>query len=103
MDVQTGQHRGEPLAWLVHAQQLGHGLAQGLERASAGRMSATCAIVLRKDAVNLGWKLAQVVNDISPPSLLDTCHAERHPVAARVLPRRRAGAGLPCLPDEQLS
>ena len=37
------------------------------------------------DAVNLGWKLAQVVNRTSPESLLDTYHAERHPVAARVL------------------
>jgi 3-(3-hydroxy-phenyl)propionate hydroxylase len=38
-----------------------------------------------QDAVNLGWKLAQVVNGTSPQSLLDTYHAERHPVAARVL------------------
>ncbi|HSI80615.1 MAG TPA: FAD-dependent monooxygenase [Solirubrobacterales bacterium] len=38
-----------------------------------------------QDAVNLGWKLAQVVNLTSPESLLDTYHAERHPVAARVL------------------
>jgi 3-(3-hydroxy-phenyl)propionate hydroxylase len=38
-----------------------------------------------QDAVNLGWKLAQVVNGTSPESLLDTYHAERHPVAARVL------------------
>ena len=38
-----------------------------------------------QDAVNLGWKLAQVVNQTSPESLLDTYHAERHPVAARVL------------------
>jgi 3-(3-hydroxy-phenyl)propionate hydroxylase len=38
-----------------------------------------------QDAVNLGWKLAQVVKQISPDSLLDTYHAERHPVAARVL------------------
>ena len=38
-----------------------------------------------QDAVNLGWKLAQVVNETSPDSLLDTYHAERHPVAARVL------------------
>ena len=38
-----------------------------------------------QDAVNLGWKLAQVVKRISPDSLLDTYHAERHPVAARVL------------------
>ena len=38
-----------------------------------------------QDAVNLGWKLAQVVKRISPEELLDTYHAERHPVAARVL------------------
>src|SRR3989441_2311140 len=38
-----------------------------------------------QDAVNLGWKLAQVINGTSPDSLLDTYHAERHPVAARVL------------------
>ena len=35
-----------------------------------------------QDAVNLGWKLAQVVKETSPDSLLDTYHAERHPVAA---------------------
>ena len=56
-----------------------------------------------QDAVNLGWKLAQVVKGTSPESLLDTYHAERHPVAARVLrntmasivasPRRRAHEG----------
>jgi 3-(3-hydroxy-phenyl)propionate hydroxylase len=38
-----------------------------------------------QDAVNLGWKLAQVVKGTSPDILLDTYHAERHPVAARVL------------------
>jgi 2-polyprenyl-6-methoxyphenol hydroxylase-like FAD-dependent oxidoreductase len=38
-----------------------------------------------QDAVNLGWKLAQVVHGTSPESLLDTYHAERHPVGARVL------------------
>jgi 3-(3-hydroxy-phenyl)propionate hydroxylase len=38
-----------------------------------------------QDAVNLGWKLAQVVRGISPESLLDTYQAERHPVGARVL------------------
>jgi 3-(3-hydroxy-phenyl)propionate hydroxylase len=38
-----------------------------------------------QDAVNLGWKLAQVVRGTSPESLLDSYHAERHPVAARVL------------------
>jgi 2-polyprenyl-6-methoxyphenol hydroxylase-like FAD-dependent oxidoreductase len=38
-----------------------------------------------QDAMNLGWKLAQVVKGTSPDSLLDTYHAERHPVAARVL------------------
>jgi 2-polyprenyl-6-methoxyphenol hydroxylase-like FAD-dependent oxidoreductase len=38
-----------------------------------------------QDAVNLGWKLAQVVNGTMPATLLDTYHAERHPVGARVL------------------
>jgi 3-(3-hydroxy-phenyl)propionate hydroxylase len=38
-----------------------------------------------QDAVNLGWKLAQVVTATSPESLLDTYHAERHPVAARAI------------------
>lgn len=38
-----------------------------------------------QDAVNLGWKLAQVVKRTSPATLLDTYHAERHPVGARVL------------------
>lgn len=38
-----------------------------------------------QDAVNLGWKLAQVVEGTSPESLLDTYQAERHPIAARVL------------------
>jgi hypothetical protein len=38
-----------------------------------------------QDAMNLGWKLAQVVKGTSPDRLLDTYHAERHPVGARVL------------------
>jgi 3-(3-hydroxy-phenyl)propionate hydroxylase len=38
-----------------------------------------------QDAVNLGWKLAQVVHGTSPESLLETYHAERHPVGSRVL------------------
>ncbi|MEO7017794.1 MAG: FAD-dependent monooxygenase [Leifsonia sp.] len=38
-----------------------------------------------QDAVNLGWKLAQVVRGVSPDSLLDTYRAERHPVAERAL------------------
>jgi hypothetical protein len=52
----------------VHPPQGGQGLNIGVQ-----------------DAVNLGWKLAQVVNKTSPESLLDTYHAERHPVGARVL------------------
>ncbi|MFL5780094.1 MAG: FAD-dependent monooxygenase [Thermoleophilaceae bacterium] len=52
----------------VHSPVGGQGLNTGLQ-----------------DAVNLGWKLAQVVNGTSPEALLDTYHAERHPVAARVL------------------
>jgi 2-polyprenyl-6-methoxyphenol hydroxylase-like FAD-dependent oxidoreductase len=51
----------------VHAPQGGQGLNTGVQ-----------------DAVNLGWKLAQVVNGTSPDGLLDTYHAERHPVGARV-------------------
>ncbi len=47
-----------------------------------------------QDAVNLGWKLAQVVNGTSPESLLDTYHAERHPVAARVLQNTMAQIAL---------
>jgi 2-polyprenyl-6-methoxyphenol hydroxylase-like FAD-dependent oxidoreductase len=52
----------------VHAPDGGQGLQTGVQ-----------------DAANLGWKLAQVVRRTSPDSLLDTYHAERHPVAARVL------------------
>ncbi|HEY4031743.1 MAG TPA: FAD-dependent monooxygenase, partial [Caulobacteraceae bacterium] len=47
-----------------------------------------------QDAVNLGWKLAQVVKGISPESLLDTYHAERHPVGARVLRNTMASVAL---------
>src|SRR5215216_846396 len=47
----------------VHAPDGGQGLQTGVQ-----------------DAVNLGWKLAQVVNRTSPESLLDTYHAERHPI-----------------------
>jgi len=47
-----------------------------------------------QDAVNLGWKLAQVVNGTSPEGLLDTYHAERHPVGARVLHNTMAQRGL---------
>jgi 3-(3-hydroxy-phenyl)propionate hydroxylase len=52
----------------VHPPQGGQGLNTGVQ-----------------DAVNLGWKLAQVVRGTSPDSLLDSYHAERHPVGARVL------------------
>jgi 2-polyprenyl-6-methoxyphenol hydroxylase-like FAD-dependent oxidoreductase len=47
-----------------------------------------------QDAVNLGWKLAQVVKGTSPESLLDTYHAERHPVGARVLRNTMAATAL---------
>jgi 2-polyprenyl-6-methoxyphenol hydroxylase-like FAD-dependent oxidoreductase len=47
-----------------------------------------------QDAVNLGWKLAQVVKRTAPESLLDTYHAERHPVAARVLRNTMAQTAL---------
>ena len=47
-----------------------------------------------QDAVNLGWKLAQVIRGMSPDSLLDTYHAERHPVGARVLRNTMAQVAL---------
>ena len=47
-----------------------------------------------QDAVNLGWKLAQVVRGTSPESLLDTYHDERHPVGARVLRNTMAQVAL---------
>jgi 2-polyprenyl-6-methoxyphenol hydroxylase-like FAD-dependent oxidoreductase len=47
-----------------------------------------------QDAVNVGWKLAQVVKQTSPESLLDTYHAERHPIAARVLRNTMAQVAL---------
>ncbi len=52
----------------VHSPMGGQGLNMGVQ-----------------DAVNLGWKLAQVVRGTSPESLLETYHAERHRVGARVL------------------
>jgi len=61
----------------VHSPDGGQGLNTGLQ-----------------DAVNLGWKLAQVVHGTSPESLLDTYHAERHPVAARVLRNTMAQVAL---------
>jgi 2-polyprenyl-6-methoxyphenol hydroxylase-like FAD-dependent oxidoreductase len=61
----------------VHPPQGGQGLQTGVQ-----------------DAVNLGWKLAQVVNQTSPESLLDTYHAERHPVGARVLRNTMAQVAL---------
>ena len=61
----------------VHGPQGGQGLNTGVQ-----------------DAVNLGWKLAQVVNGASPESLLDTYHAERHPVGARVLQNTMAQVAL---------
>jgi 2-polyprenyl-6-methoxyphenol hydroxylase-like FAD-dependent oxidoreductase len=54
-----------------------------------------------QDAMNLGWKLAQVVKGISPDSLLDSYHAERHPVAARVLRGTMAQVAL-MRPDDRI-
>ena len=61
----------------VHPPQGGQGLNTGVQ-----------------DAVNLGWKLAQVVRGTSPDRLLDTYHAERHPVGARVLHNTMAQVAL---------
>jgi 2-polyprenyl-6-methoxyphenol hydroxylase-like FAD-dependent oxidoreductase len=54
-----------------------------------------------QDAVNLGWKLGQVVKGTAPDSLLDTYHAERHPVAARVVRDTIAQSSL-LLADERV-
>ena len=67
----------------VHPPQGGQGLNTGVQ-----------------DAVNLGWKLAQVIDGTSPGSLLDTYHAERHPVAARVLHNTMAQVAL-TRPDDR--
>jgi len=56
-----------------------------------------------QDAVNLGWKLAQVVKQTSPENLLDTYHAERHPVAARVLRNTMAQVALLRRPDDRVN
>ncbi|HEY4275255.1 MAG TPA: FAD-dependent monooxygenase [Rhizomicrobium sp.] len=55
-----------------------------------------------QDAVNLGWKLAQVIKGISPDGLLDTYHAERHPIAARVLRNTIAQVALLRRTDDRL-
>lgn len=61
----------------VHPPQGGQGLNIGIQ-----------------DAVNLGWKLAAIVSGTSPDTLLDTYHAERHPVGARVLENTLAQVAL---------
>jgi 3-(3-hydroxy-phenyl)propionate hydroxylase len=53
-----------------------------------------------QDAVNLGWKLAQVVRGAAPAALLDTYQAERHPAAARVL-RNTIAQGVLRRPDDR--
>jgi 3-(3-hydroxy-phenyl)propionate hydroxylase len=53
-----------------------------------------------QDAMNLGWKLAQVVQGTSPDGLLDTYHHERHPVGAQVLESTMAQVAL-TTPDER--
>jgi 2-polyprenyl-6-methoxyphenol hydroxylase-like FAD-dependent oxidoreductase len=70
----------------VHSPQGGQGLNTGVQ-----------------DAVNLGWKLAQVVNGTAPDSLLDTYQAERHPVGARVLHNTMAQMSLRDTDDRTLA
>lgn len=38
-----------------------------------------------QDAANLGWKPAAVANGTAPDSLLDTYHAERHPLGEQLM------------------
>ncbi|WP_046724664.1 FAD-dependent monooxygenase [Streptomyces xiamenensis] len=47
-----------------------------------------------QDAVNLGWKLAAVIRGTAPEALLDTYHAERHPVGERLLRDARAASAV---------
>ncbi len=56
-----------------------------------------------QDAVNLGWKLAQVVRGDSPDALLDSYHDERHPVAARALRHTMAQTALQRRDERQLA
>ena len=56
-----------------------------------------------QDAVNLGWKLAQVASGTSPVSLLDTYQAERHPVGARVLRNTMAQRALGATDDRSVA
>ncbi|MBE1583350.1 FAD-dependent monooxygenase [Nonomuraea angiospora] len=67
----------------IHSPMGGQGLNLGLQ-----------------DAHNLGWKLAARIEGRASDELLDTYHAERHPVAARVLANTRAQAVL-LVPDEE--
>ncbi len=46
------------------------------------------------DAMNLGWKLAATILGEAPEGLLDSYHAERHPVGAQILDWSRAQVGL---------
>ena len=55
-----------------------------------------------QDAVNLGWKLAQVVRSVSPDSLLDTYQNERHPVQARAM-QHIVAQGVLLWPDERIA
>ncbi|MEU4235912.1 FAD-dependent monooxygenase [Actinoplanes sp. NPDC026619] len=55
-----------------------------------------------QDAFNLGWKLAEVIRGESGDELLDSYHAERHPVAARVLQSTRA-QGILLVPDDDVT
>ncbi|MGY4969006.1 FAD-dependent monooxygenase [Streptomyces nigrescens] len=51
----------------IHFPAAGQGLNTGLQ-----------------DAMNLGWKLAAEINGWAPPGLLDSYHAERHPIGQAV-------------------
>ena len=61
----------------IHPPDGGHGLQTGVQ-----------------DAVNLGWKLAEVVKGVAPESLLDSYHAERHPVGVRLMRNTMAASML---------
>ncbi len=65
----------------------------------AGGPGMTTAL---QDVANLGWKLAAQLRGWAPPGLLDTYHAERHPVGERMLSFTRV-QGVLLAPGEQVS
>ena len=94
VDHRTAGFRLESARWITlfeihHAQvpryRVGRGFLGGDAahvHSPAGGQGMNTGI---QDAFNLGWKLAQAATEGPSPALLDSYHAERHPVAAHVI------------------